>query len=114
MNVKSAGDGPKAACSRKRPACRSALLFPGGGAPLVCSSTDAVPLLVVSAWLCAVMVTAWLAGMAAGAVYSPSGVIEPAVADQFTAVLDVLATVAMNCAVPASTTLVEGGETDTV
>jgi hypothetical protein len=76
--------------------------------------TEAVPDFVESAWLVAVIVTTWLEGIAAGAVNMPPAVIVPAVADQFTAVFEVLVTVAVNCCVPDRATFAVGGVTDTL
>ena len=59
--------------------------------------TVAVPMVELSAWLFAVMVTLCCAAMAAGAVYNPAAVIVPADADHVTAGLEALVTVALNC-----------------
>ena len=113
MNARSAGEGPNAACSRKRPACRSAPLPVPEGLEYDVNSTDALADLVVSAWLVAVTVTTWLAGMVAGAVYRPCAVIVPVVANQFTAVLDALLTAAVKGCEPESATVALAGETVT-
>jgi len=62
-----------------------------------CSVMDAV--LVVSAWLVAVIVTG-VVDETLGAVNNPEELAVPAVADQETAWLGSLATVAVNCCVP--------------
>ena len=88
------------------------------GAELAASVTVALAVLIWSAAETAVMITVALAGMADGAVYKPLLEIVPLVESPSvmpstcheTAVLDVLETVAVNCAVFPSCKDIEAGE----
>src|ERR1017187_5683409 len=124
MKAMSAGDGPKAACSRNRAACRFLVLLPGVPLPVTMPLppplplprplppppaawrvTVAVPDFVVSAMLVAVTVTVGLDGIAAGAEYTPVEVMVPAAADHVTMLLLAPVTVAVNVAVAESVTV---------
>ena len=80
------------------------------GAP-ICNVTDAV--LVVSAWLVAVILTDVLEE-ALGAVNNPEELTLPAVADQETAWFELLPTVAVNCCVPFAAMVALWGESEIV
>ena len=87
----------------------------GGGGPGVGGVTETVAWddLVVSATLRAVTVTV-VDDVTVGAVNMPLLDIVPMLADQVTLVFEVLLTVAVNCWVPADSTVVEFGETVTL
>ncbi len=76
-----------------------------GAATVTLAETD----LAVLTWLVAVTVTVVLE-LTVGAVKSPEVEIDPAVADQVTAVFVEPVTVAVNCRVPAEETVAEVGE----
>src|SRR5689334_18051051 len=76
--------------------------------------TVAVPVVVLSAWLVAVIVTDCSTGMLAGAVYRPVELIVPAVAAHVTAVLAEFSTVVANCCVWLPNSVAAGGVTVTM
>jgi hypothetical protein len=77
----------------------------------------AIPVLVVSAWLVAVTVTACCDAIVAGAVYRPAALMAPALAgliDHVTAEFAVPVTVAVNCCVCPGPSELLAGETATL